>query len=67
VAECTTLAALERKESRGSHTRDDYAQSEPEWGKLNVVVRRKNGIIQVTSEPVPEMPAELKRLLEEKP
>jgi succinate dehydrogenase / fumarate reductase flavoprotein subunit len=66
VAECVTLAALERKESRGAHTRDDYPATEPEWGKVNVVVRQKNGTIQVTREPLPEMPAELKRLFEEK-
>jgi succinate dehydrogenase / fumarate reductase flavoprotein subunit len=65
VAECVTLAALERKESRGAHTRDDHPKTESQWGKVNVVVRQKNGTIQVTREPLPEMPAELARLLQE--
>ncbi|HEV8642480.1 MAG TPA: fumarate reductase/succinate dehydrogenase flavoprotein subunit [Methylomirabilota bacterium] len=66
VAECVTLAAIERTESRGSHTRDDYPKTDAEWGKANVVVRQKNGTIQFTREPLPEMPAELRGLLEEK-
>jgi len=66
VAECATRAALERTESRGGHTRDDYPKADPEWGKVNVVVRRKNGAIQIAREPLPPMPAELKTLLEER-
>jgi succinate dehydrogenase / fumarate reductase, flavoprotein subunit len=66
VAECSALAALERKESRGGHTRDDYPKMDPEWGKVNVVLRQKNGTVQVSREPLPEMPADLKKLFEEK-
>jgi len=66
VSEATTLAALERKESRGGHTRDDYPKPDPKWGKVNVVVRRKNGETSVSPEPIPEMPDDLKKLFEEK-
>jgi succinate dehydrogenase flavoprotein subunit len=66
IAECSALAALERKESRGGHTRDDYPKMDPEWGKVNVVLCQKNGSVQVRREPLPEMPAELKKLFEEK-
>ncbi|MBI4628295.1 MAG: fumarate reductase/succinate dehydrogenase flavoprotein subunit [Candidatus Rokubacteria bacterium] len=65
VSEVVTRAALERKESRGGHTRDDYPKADPEWGKVNVVVRCKDGRIQVGREPLREMPAELRQLLEE--
>jgi succinate dehydrogenase flavoprotein subunit len=66
VAECSALAALERKESRGGHTREDYPKMDPEWGKVNVVLQQKNGSVQVRREPLPEMPPELKKLFEEK-
>jgi succinate dehydrogenase / fumarate reductase flavoprotein subunit len=66
VAECSTLAALERRESRGGHTRDDYPAMDPEWGKVNVALRQKDGALQVTREPLPTMPAELRALFEEK-
>ena len=39
VSECIARAALDRKESRGGHTRDDFPLTEPEWGKLNVLCR----------------------------
>jgi len=66
VAECTTLAALERKESRGGHTREDYPFTDDAWGKLNVVLRLRDGRVQVSREPLPEMPPELKALLQER-
>jgi succinate dehydrogenase / fumarate reductase flavoprotein subunit len=66
VAECTTLAALERRESRGGHTRDDHPYTDDSWGKTNVVLRLRNGRIQVSREPLPDMPAELKTLFQER-
>jgi succinate dehydrogenase / fumarate reductase flavoprotein subunit len=66
VAECSALAALERKESRGGHTREDHPYADDTWGKVNVVLRLREGRVQVNREPLPEMPAELKALFQER-
>jgi len=66
VAECSAVAALERKESRGGHTRDDHPYADDQWGKVNVVLRLRGGAIQVSREPLPEMPAELRELFRER-
>jgi succinate dehydrogenase / fumarate reductase flavoprotein subunit len=62
--------ALNRKESRGGHTREDYPGPDPEYGKINFVQRQttEHGFlapITIQPEPLPEMPAELRELLEE--
>jgi len=64
VSEAVTRAALERKESRGAHTREDFPDSESDWGKVNVIIRKREGRMEVAQEPLPEMPPELKKLLE---
>jgi len=66
VSECIAKAALERTESRGGHTRDDYPATDYDyWGKINLVLTEKNGKIQLDRKPLPEMPDELKELFEE--
>ncbi len=65
VSQCVATAALERRESRGGHTRDDYPLADPDWGRVNLVVRRHEGGLWLRSEPLPEVPSELRQLLEE--
>jgi len=66
VSEIIARAALERKESRGGHFRDDFPEKDPGHGKFNIVIKRgANGEIQVIREPIPEMPDNLKRIIEE--
>jgi succinate dehydrogenase / fumarate reductase flavoprotein subunit len=66
VSECVATAALERKESRGGHTRDDYPKPDPELARLNMVLRQRDGELELRREPLPEMPDDLKQLFEEK-
>ncbi|HEX6628684.1 MAG TPA: fumarate reductase/succinate dehydrogenase flavoprotein subunit [Gemmatimonadaceae bacterium] len=66
VSEIVARAALERKESRGGHFRDDYPEKDPSHGKFNILIKRgTNGEMQVAREPIPEMPDYLKRIVEE--
>ncbi|MFL6190416.1 MAG: fumarate reductase/succinate dehydrogenase flavoprotein subunit, partial [Actinomycetes bacterium] len=67
VAECVALAALERRESRGGHTRDDHPKPDPELGHLKMVVRSRDGKVTVSREPLDDMPDDLRELFEEKP
>ena len=66
VSECVATAALERKESRGGHTRDDYPKADPELGRLNIALRLQDGKLGLRREPLPEMPEDLRQLFEEK-
>ena len=65
VAEAVTRSAIERKESRGGHTRDDYPGTDEQFAHVNMITRRLDGNLTITPEPLPEIPDELKRIIEE--
>ena len=66
VAECITLSAIERRESRGGHFREDYPEKAAEFGTFNIVTREgAGGTVQVSHVPIPPMPDYLKEVVEE--
>ncbi|TWT45448.1 Succinate dehydrogenase flavoprotein subunit [Phycisphaerae bacterium RAS1] len=65
VSEAITRAAIERKESRGAHFRDDFPEKTKEWGQFNLLVRKgADGQMVVEKRPVIEPSAELKQVIE---
>ncbi|HEY1670801.1 MAG TPA: fumarate reductase/succinate dehydrogenase flavoprotein subunit [Trebonia sp.] len=53
VAECVAMAALEREESRGGHTREDHPAMEPEWRKVNLILTLDGDKIDMVHQPIP--------------
>ncbi len=66
VSEAITVAALERKESRGAQFRDDYPDKDGQFAKVNTMISKaEDGSMQIRLEPLPEMPDYLKQIIEE--
>ena len=66
VSEAITLAAIERKESRGGHFRDDHPDKDAAYGSFNVVLTKGNGgEMRLERRSVPPIPDELKAIVEE--
>jgi succinate dehydrogenase / fumarate reductase flavoprotein subunit len=71
VSESVARAAVERQESRGGHTRDDYPEASRAWRAVNVVCALAGelagdgtGSIALRRQPLPVMPSELLGLFE---
>jgi succinate dehydrogenase / fumarate reductase, flavoprotein subunit len=66
VSEAITRSAIERKESRGGHFRDDFPSKNAADGKVSMVIYKSaEGSMQVRPKPIPEMPEYLKQVIEE--
>ena len=63
-SEAVARSALLRKESRGGHARLDYPNPDPELGRKNTVAKRDGDAMSVTQAPLPEIPAELRAIVD---
>ncbi|MDW5326285.1 fumarate reductase/succinate dehydrogenase flavoprotein subunit [Plantactinospora sp. KLBMP9567] len=64
VSECTARAALEREESRGGHTREDFPTMAPQWRTVNLVCSLDGDKVRLEHKPLPKMRGELIQLFD---
>jgi succinate dehydrogenase / fumarate reductase flavoprotein subunit len=66
VSEAVTRSALERKESRGGHFRDDFPEKDSAYAGFNIVLSRgRDGEMAVSRAPLPPLRDDLKQIIEE--
>ena len=66
VSEAVALSALERRESRGAHSRIDFPHYDESWGKQNNITSRDGDEMRLNQKPIEEMPSDFRAILEEK-
>jgi succinate dehydrogenase / fumarate reductase, flavoprotein subunit len=64
IADCVAEAALERQESRGGHTRDDFPGMSPEWRKVNLICTLDGDHVALKKQPMTPMRSDLLALFD---
>ncbi|MGB2692936.1 MAG: FAD-binding protein, partial [Thermodesulfobacteriota bacterium] len=66
VSEAIARCAHQREESRGAHSRVDFPKYNDEvWGTVNsVITKNSDGSMDLGTSPLPQMPEELKKIVE---
>jgi succinate dehydrogenase / fumarate reductase, flavoprotein subunit len=64
IADCVAQAALERQESRGGHTREDFPEMSPEWRKVNLMLTLDGDKVVLTKQPMIPMREDLLALFD---
>ncbi len=66
ISEAITRAAIERRESRGGHFRDDYPEKDAAAATFNILLRKgPDGAMQLVREPIAPIRDDLKKVIEE--
>ncbi|MBK6910163.1 MAG: fumarate reductase/succinate dehydrogenase flavoprotein subunit [bacterium] len=65
VSRAIALAALERRESRGGHSRIDYPDYDKQFSKVNHILSNEGGTMALRAQPLPVVSEELKQFVEE--
>ncbi len=66
VSEAVARAAIERRESRGGHFREDHPEKDPAGETFNIVIRKdERGEMQLSREPIPPLPAQLREIIQQ--
>jgi succinate dehydrogenase / fumarate reductase flavoprotein subunit len=64
IADCVAQSALERQESRGGHTRDDFPGMSPEWRQVNLICSLDGDRVSLRRQPMPPMRKDLLALFD---
>ena len=64
ISECVAQSALERQESRGGHTRDDFPQMSPDWRKVNLICSLDGDRVTLKKQPMAPMRPDLMGLFD---